>query len=358
MPTIAPASRCTLFLPSTPLHTFWSVGLMHGPLAGGRWMVGVIDRRPGDRDFLADALEQERPAGLLDLRRFEPLPGRRRAGPAVAAMRAWVQAGDPALIVCGHDARVEFHAALSAARGARGAYVDDGLFSYVPPESASAGWFARGATRLAELRRSRAYGFPVERPALAGGSRAVREAWVLLPDRVHPGLAGKAVHPFERAWFDAPGMQALCAGAMRLAGFDAAAARDITLLLLLPHESFLAAQPQIGRRIEALAAEQAGRGGRVAVKCHPRTVGMPLQLPARGCIEVPRTLPVEVLARSLGPARVIGTLTSALLSLKWLGRDLDVQWLARPAAPAGSPAQVYDERTSRIYAALGIRPFA
>ena len=351
-------SRCALFLASTPLHSFWSLGLMHGPFAQWRNLLGVVDQKTTDRDLIGEVLADSLPPPLVDVQRFDELGGLLHARPILASLVRWVERWQPAYIAAGNDRRIEFHAAAHAVPKATRAYVEDGLYSYVPRIDHTPGTTLGLRARLSGWRRSKMYGFPIEKPTMVGSSDAVQEAWVMLPDAVHSGLAGKRVQALRPEWFAQPAVRQVCTAAAKLADFDATRCADIRLLLLLPHESFLSRHPEIGQRLEALAQATAGSGSLVAVKCHPSTLQMPLRLPDSQCIEIPRRIPVEILAPLLADAMVVGTLTTALMSLKLLGQRLDVRSIF-PAQPTGTEAQrSFNQQTSKIYDSAGIRPLA
>jgi len=349
-----------LFLAATPLHTFFALGLMHGPYRGQAHTLALVDQPADARDLLAEAL-QEGGEGAPEVRRFPALrdakvPPRRllrEVSELAAALR-------PETIAVGNDHRLEFYAALRGWPAARRTYIDDGLYSYLPREDAKPAW----REALSNWRRGLKYGLALERPSSVGGSRAVQDAYVLLPERVHAGLAGKPVRRLEPAWFARPAVRAACLRAAVLAGFDADRAGAIGLLLLLPHPRFLRGDPALRARIAALAAEHVARGATVALKSHPDGDRLPLaeQLGALppGLVELPARLPVEVLAPLLSGTLVAGSLTTALLTLRLLGRGLEVRSLqgaaAPDAGPSGAAARRFRAQAAEIYRAVGIRP--
>lgn len=353
-PNPAPAA---LFLAGTPLHTFWSLGLMHGPFSAYRNVLAVIDQKDTDRDFIAEVLADRSEPPVTSVLRFPALGKLDHAQPVLASLARLVAQLQPAYVAVGNDRRVEFHLAAHAAPAATRGYVDDGLFSYIPRKEHRGGRFGLLQARFSDWRRSRQRGFPVEQPTLVGGSRAVQEAWVMLPEQVHAGLAGKSIHALRPQWFATPQVREICAAAARRSDFDAAQCADLRLLLLLPHGSFLREHPEIARRMEQFAQSYAARGQLVAFKCHPRTSGVPIRVPDSHCIEIPRRLPIEILAPQLADTQVVGTLTTALISLLLLGQRLDV----RSVSPHGEEGSADDIRFNRqalkIYQSVGIRPF-
>lgn len=342
--------RTALFLASTPLHTFWSLGLAHGVFRDWRCVLAMIDQRPSDHDFIAEALGETVTSPFQRIEHFpqigkSPAAKLRRARVILRAVSALSAELRPAYITVGNDRRAEFYAALQASPGATGAYVDDGMYSYMPMPRQSR---IPGVTGLSAWVRRGVYGLPVEQPRYVGGSRAAADAWVLLPGSVHTGLASKNVREIEADWFRQAPVQAVCTRALALAGVDAEAIRRIRLLLVLPHDAFLREQPDLRARIEQLAQAAHQRGEAIAFKRHPRSSASTPVLPEGDALEIPRRLPVEILAPLLSDALVVGTQTTALLSLKRLAANTRV-------ATFPQPGQAKTEAT-RIYRAVGILP--
>ncbi len=344
-------SGACLFLASTPLHTFFALGLMAGPMRQAPKHLWLIDQPPGARDYLGEALEQST-AIEVKVTRFAALRGSAAARTQLREMSAQAARIAPATIAVGMDHRLEFYAARCGCPQARRVYIDDGLYSYLPHQHAMAPWLER----LSNWRRSLKYGLPVERPALVGGSKAVQSAYVLLPGQVHAGLAGKPVQALQPAWFAADAVRQTCVAAAALAGFDALACAGLGLLLLLPHPRFLQADAALKERLARLVRDHAERGQAVALKSHPHAAQpahQQLGLPEAACIEVPARLPAEVLAPLLDQTVVVGTLTTALLSLSLLGRGLRVYRL--PSAAAAPSA--FEAGAQRVYDAAGVQVF-
>lgn len=349
----APEPRRSLILSATPLHSFVALGLMQGPLRGARQTLALIDQHDDARDPVAIALA-ELGQGEIEVLRFPALRGFRRARRQLATLKALSAERAPDVLAIGNDRRLEFYAAMQGAPAARRLYIDDGLFSYLPHHDAVPRW----RETVGDARRSLKYGVRVERPSLVGGSRAVQEAYVLLPDQVHEGLRSKPVHRIEAAWFATPTARAVCLRAAQAAGFDAMRCRAIRLLVLLPHPRFLVGHPEVGARLEALIAAHVQRGDLVALKPHPEAERLqaeaPMRLPSHGLIHVPARLPAEVLAPLLVETLVVGTLTTALLSLALFGEGLVVRSLA-PRSGTGVEGD-YNARAQAIYASVGILP--
>lgn len=339
----------TLLLAATPLHAFLALGLRRGPYAAGEAVLALIDQPPEVADPLADALAAARWPGLSLQRHTRLARGRSRQ--QLAAWRAAVRSLAPTTVTVGNDQRIEFHAAVAEAPQARCVYSDDGLYSYLPHAEALPPW----REALAGWRRRLKHGFPVERPSLLGGSRAVHEGIVLMPGHVHAGLAGKPLRAYEPSWFAGDAVRAVCLEAAARAGFDARRAAATRLLVLLPHPRFLRADPALVATILAQVRRVQAEGGEVVLKSHPNAGGRPvaeqLGVAPGGWTELPARLPVEVLAPLLSDTLVLGTVTTALLTLARLAR-VEVRSLPVPAGAGPLPAGA-----AAIYAAAGVRPF-
>lgn len=335
----------SLLLAATPLHAFLALGLRQGPCAEGpAWLAWIDQPDPAAPDPLAEALDAAAWPGLRLSRHARLGAGGTRA--RLAAWQAEVRAFAPGRITVGNDQRLEFHAAVAAVPQARRIYVDDGLYSCLPHADAGPAW----REALAGWRRRLKHGFPVERPGLLGGSRAVQEGIVLLPDQVHARLAAKPLRAYEPAWFATPAVRAVCLDAAARAGFDAARAAATGLLVLLPHPRFLRADPGLVATVHALVRRHRDDG--VLLKGHPNAGGVPvadqLGLTPGGWGELPARLPVEVLAPLLSGTLVVGTVTTALLTLARLAQ---VRVRSLPTPPGSLPAGA-----AAVYAAAGIQP--
>ncbi|HSW14714.1 MAG TPA: polysialyltransferase family glycosyltransferase [Solimonas sp.] len=329
-----------LFLASTPLHSLWALGIAAGAFGSDRCALVVIDQRSEERDFIAEALAAKMSAPFVETRRYEQVGKQplRKLAHARARMREisdYTRRFGPDYVATGNDRRAEFHAALAAAPRAIGAYFDDGTASYSPLASKTVAQSAM-VRAVANRVRSLMYGVPTEREPHLGVSRAVREAWVVLPDRVHPGLRAKPIRPIRPEWFQLPMVQAICADATLRAGLDGRVLGGIQLLLALPHDSLMREQPVIRERLQQIADRTLAEGGTVAIKRHPRSRELALDLPAQRVFELPQRLPLEILAPLLNGTEVIGMLTSALIYLRFLGANVRVATLVPPGF-AGNP---------------------
>lgn len=352
MPAHPPMDR-TLYLSSTPLHSFFALGLMNGAWQGHAQTLALVDQHEGARDFIGEAL-QASSSNTLHVHRFAAIDSQASGQRVLRAVSELSGAVRPSTIAVGNDCRLEFYAAIRGCPGARRVYIDDGLYSYVPHRNAKAGW----REAISDWRRSVKYGLPLERPSLVGGSRAVQQAYVLLPQQVHDGLARKLIEAIQPAWFADTATRNICIAAAALAGVDAVRCGALQWLLLLPHPQFLVNGSPWAAQLGSLAAARAACGETVAIKPHPAAQRMPLRemlpgLPA-SVVELPARLPVEVLLPLLSATQIVGAMTTSLLTLRLLGQGLTVYTLP---SSTQQPARSADERrVAAICESVGIKP--
>lgn len=346
--------QTVLFLSSAPQHSLWYLGLATGPFRGARCALVQTHWREDRHDYLIEAISSGPRNLFAEIKSFPKLVTRlsdrlahgRRVLESITRYARQLQ---PDYIIVGNDKHPEFYAALRGAPGAVGAYVDDGWGTYRsldnPHGRVSAA--ARGLNSILSVwARYLTFGVMTERPDLVGGSRVVREAWVMIPEYVNSALSEKILRPMETAWFHDRRVIDACAGAVRLSGLDPDLLAKVRLLLVLPHDAFMRRHPQLRPALEKLARDYASNGETVAYKHHPRSRIEGLRLPRERCLEIPHRLPAEILAPLLGDTRVVGIMTSALIFLPRLQPAVRVQALV-PRDSIGNPI-------TRIYRKMGI----
>ncbi|HEX4895916.1 MAG TPA: hypothetical protein VFV11_06275 [Solimonas sp.] len=321
--------RGVLFLVSTPLHSLWALAIARGQFADRPVALARIDTRAGSVDYIAEAIRQVVPAPFVEVAEFaeigkRPLQKLRRARQVMTQLQTFASQRRYGQVVVGNDRRAEFYGALAASPGAVGGYLDDGTASYAPPPPRRAPRLHALTQGISARVRQLVYGLPTEKPDALGTARAVREAWVLLPGEVGGELAGKRIHGIQPQWFADPLVRATCERAIELAGLDPAAVRRLRHLLVLPHDSFLRQDPGLRRRFEDFLRIAAESGQPCAIKRHPRSRELGLDGAGGDLIEIPRRLPLEIVAPLLSDAQVVGTLSSALIYLKALGARVEV----------------------------------
>lgn len=227
---------------------------------------------------------------------------------------------NPQWIYTGNDRRIEFQYAMAHSQ-AKGVYLDDGTYSYLGKPSH---WFK---DRLVDQWvKKLAYGLWWKQPPAIGASAWIDHSVLAFPESALPILKKRPVlalpqnlkHPAFT------GLARLCLQT------EPQTATDILLLnalILLPHESIAAESPQqFGQWLRE-------NGNVTGYKHHPRTRedlrskvytqqhwGTPPD-----SVALPPSTPMEIILPLLPEnCRILGTLSTALLTAKWLRPDTEV----------------------------------
>lgn len=318
-----------LFMVSTPLHLYNAIvaALMHP-----EWEAHL---------FFIDQPEEQKHPYIEALRAWEATPFHsvelfktrvrgawkkwRTRRQAFTTLRLKVASIAPRRIFVGNDRRIEFAYALHIARqidpGAVGGYLDDGAYTYVYQKSR---WHQDTFVDIGL--KKLIYGRWYFRPSVVGGSAAVEEAYVALPGFVNRALAHKRLHQLETVLLLSDRVKPFIDHLVAPYSLDRKALKALDLVFILPHESLIARFAQFRQTVLDSIRSAVIQGLHVGVKYHPRQDDPdPLGLGTmQGIMTLPNTLAFEALLPLLGHAVIIGDVSSALLTARWLRPDLRV----------------------------------
>lgn len=253
----------------------------------------------------------------------------------------------PVQVLVGNDRRPETQYALELAARRTGhpcgAYLDDGLFTYVGDAHARPWTRMLIDTPLKKL----AWGRWWQGVAQAGTTRWITQAWLAWPALARDRDPARTRHALPRDWCVDRAMARLARAAAREFLGSGARPRQ-RLLIALPHTRVLgAAAPQLRR----LVADLAARGIGCAVKYHPReTAEDPVGLAACGATLLPAGIALELLAaRMPRGATLAGEASTALAAARWLRPDLRVLDL-------GYSGHAFAARARGFLAGIGVAP--
>ncbi len=255
----------------------------------------------------------------------------------------------PEKVWVGCDTYYESQLALSFAKrhrpGARGAYLEDGTAAYA--RTFREGRLSRllRLKRVGDLAKRLTYGSWWRGVRVQGTSPWIDEAWLAFPELAIADLAGKELHTLAPEAFSGAAFRGFAERAARAFGADPEALASTSLILVATRSTVARYVPGYVESMRLLVSELVDSGVRVAVKLHPREPE-PDFLSFRGQVGVdivPGALPFELLLRLVRDPEpfVIGDISSALLSARWLRPDARV--IALRSAPEGSPAGRYLE---------------
>lgn len=341
-----------LYLLSTPLHLFVASGVARARSGTGepeRARALFVDQARSEDHPYAACLEAWSASPFESVHVLPARPRRALAKPLyrrrqLAVLAEHVGELRPARVFGGNDRRVEFQGAVRAARAldpaARGAYLDEGAFTYEGRPT------PRRERLVDEWLKRLAYGGFYRTPETVGASVWTDEAWVAFPEHVHPAVAARELHRVPSEWFQGPAMEELGRRILERFAVDASSLDELDVLLTTPHAKVLAREPRLVPELRAVVDDLLAAGLVVGVKAHPRSGGDPL-----GVADRVRTVPAgacfEALLPLLRGTTVVAEGVSTLLTTRWLRADLRAVGLADEVL-GGPPAR------RRLLDAIGV----
>lgn len=310
-----------LFLASTPFNVLTAAMVAFELPKGDQAILGLIDQTATTQAF-RDILAKwpETPFAQL-LLISEKVPNKQKRTARKEAFRIidrCLAEYTPDWIYTGNDRRIEFQYAMAHCRQAKGAYIDDGTYSYL---GRSTSWF--NDKIFDNLLKKATYGFWWKQPSQIGASEWIDKAIVAFPEMVIPEIRRRGCkqlpNNLDRAEFRSLTELAIQGNSAQL--------QQVTTLVLLSHNSAIS-DSQANLTSLLNKPEET-----VFYKHHPRTeedYKTPEQLKnfwqlPDNSHELPSSTPIEIILPLLAEGvTVIGGLSTALLTCKWLRPDLNV----------------------------------
>ncbi len=226
----------------------------------------------------------------------------------------------PQKIYTANDRRIEFQYSMAhAAPLPTGVYLDDGTYTYLGRKTH---WFSDKL--LDNLIKKLVYGFWWKQPETIGASGWIQEAYIAFPEFACSPLLRKTIHPLPLNLIT-PEFRQLSTLCLK-DNLELHRVGAVEGLILLPHDSVLKHSTLL--RIKNWCAAM---NGPIAFKHHPRTTNKAAfseAIPEKS-FELPGAIPMEVMLPLLPEnTHVIGDISTALLTTKWLRPELDVTALA------------------------------
>ncbi|MBQ0785621.1 MAG: hypothetical protein KBT66_15440 [Amphritea sp.] len=229
----------------------------------------------------------------------------------ISALLAKIQ---PDVIYTGNDRRVEFQYAMAhSPEQPIGVYIDDGTYTYLGRKTH---WLKDHL--LDNLVKKLSYGFWWKQPDTIGASDWIDECIVAFPKRVTPLLKQKVLKSLPEN-LNRTEFRELSVKCMLHYPEIVKDLPKLETLILLPHESVF--DPSM---LNAIKSRLSQLTGRVGIKHHPRTKDKSFFTMVSDT-ELPDNIPMEVILPLLNQdCRIIGDVSTALLTTKWLRPEMDV----------------------------------
>lgn len=327
-----------LFFASTPFNMLTASMVAFSLPKSDEKHLCLIDQPKQDSHFVSEIMKwSDSPFNSSQLISRKSMGKNKRAQRKIAfqlidSLLANIQ---PEIIYTGNDRRVEFQYAIAhSGKQTIGIYIDDGTYTYLGRKT----HYLKDHL-LDNLVKKLTYGQWWKQPATIGASDWINQCIVAFPEKVTPPLKQKQLQQLPEN-LDKAEFRVLAEKCMFHYPETVKALATLETVVLLPHESVFDHSMLI-----AINMQVSAQPGIVGIKHHPRTTDRSW-FSLGSFIELPGDIPMEVILPLLNRhCQIIGDVSTALLTAKWLRPEMDV------TAISGSQIS---PRWSQLLCTLGI----
>ncbi|MFC3680606.1 hypothetical protein [Bacterioplanoides pacificum] len=311
-----------LFLASTPFNAIISALIAHSLPSSDRSRLWLIDQ-PTETSEFVKALHnwKNSPFELTEIvthkaRNLRQKINRKHQLHQLATKARQFEATH---LYTGNDRRIEFQYLMANQqhKNVTGHYIDDGTYTYIGRDT----HWLKDQIIDATLKKL-IYGCWWCQPETIGASAWVSHIHVAFPKEIVPALQKKIIHDLPKGlnndiFID---LAASCLD-------DPNTVRGIKTLAILPHESLR--NSACYHRL----TEEINRSSNPGIKDHPRNTHTLSDINEKAS-KIAADLPMEIILPILHPqCRIIGDVSTALLTAKWLRPELNVVAYADTSTP-------------------------
>ncbi len=233
----------------------------------------------------------------------------------------------PKHIYSGNDRRVEFQYCMYRASelklGPVGYYMDEGTFTYVGRKASN-----NISDKIVDsVFKKLFYGRWWNHPATVGASDWISTVYVSFPESIHALLKEKNIVHLSLEFWKSHLLKTFCELLIDDIGRPKGLF-DFDLVVTLPHESIMHANPDYKNQIKKLIVGQIEKNLNVAVKYHPRDTEIDMLDAGKisGVELIAPSLPFEALLPMFkSGAKVVGDFSTTLITTRLLRPDLIVE---------------------------------
>ncbi|WP_396586879.1 polysialyltransferase family glycosyltransferase [Bermanella sp. R86510] len=235
----------------------------------------------------------------------------------------------PTEIISGNDRRIEFQYAMYAAQkkyqlNPIGGFIEDGTGNYIDTSKYNKTKTLADKYIDTPLKKL-VYGTWFKRPTHLGMSDWVTNIYCTFPDKLVGTKKDKQLFKLSNKTYLNQETRQLLQPLVENLGISDDIHLEGRNILFLPHHSLIQdLYGSLSNAHDALLAQT--HDNQTLVKYHPRDLEDPYNLAAH-CVLLPTAVPAELLLLCGTPKKVIGDLSTALLSARWLFPSSDVRFI-------------------------------
>lgn len=235
----------------------------------------------------------------------------------------------PIEICTGNDRRLEFQYAMQFARKENsdtiGSYIEDGTGTYIQQNEFNLLKYIADRyidTRLKKL----AYGSWYSHPKQLGTSHWIDKSYLTFPE-ASPMETKKQPHEqLDAEQYKSQEALTILNTLSTSLGFEERKERKEITLLVLPHHSIIEVMYGSIKQFKIEITSLLKQNNNIYVKYHPRDLNDPYKLKGH-CTILPTAVPAELYLATLNINHVIGDISTAMMSAKWIKPACKVQYI-------------------------------
>ena len=267
-------------------------------------------------------------------------------------LQSWIKENQPVEISTGNDRRMEFQFSMHYARkvlkrNTIGSYIEDGTGTYIKVEYYSKRAYFNDRFIDTPIKKL-AYGTWYSRPPVLGGSHWIDVAYLTFPELAAPPIDKiKGIHIDETIYRQESGIETIESLIHQMGCELPMEESKQGILFVLPHSSLVEKMYGSVEKFRLKVKELLNGKDNIFVKYHPRDLDDPYELKDIATL-LPTAIPAEIFLCSMSFNHVIGDISTAMMSAKWLLPNCKVEYI---------PTQsIFTEAVSDLFSKMDIQP--
>lgn len=244
-------------------------------------------------------------------------------------LKETIRSLQPSEICTGNDRRLEFQYSIQLAKKQNptttGSYIEDGTGTYIQQKQHNLGKYLSDRYIDTPLKKI-AYGLWFSHPKLLGASHWIDKSYLTFPNIAPKEIQSIPFEQLESSYYESKQAQAVLTRLSRSLGFEQNNEAQTITLLTLPHHSIVEDMYGSMEQFQSVVKNLLGKHKNIYVKYHPRDLNDPFKLKSH-CTILPTAVPAELFFATLNIAHVIGDISTAMMSAKWIKPTCEVNYI-------------------------------
>lgn len=240
-----------------------------------------------------------------------------------------IQLLQPTEICTGNDRRLEFQYAIQLAKKQDpktiGSYIEDGTGTYIQQKEHDLGKYLSDRYIDTPLKKI-VYGLWFSHPKLLGASHWIDKSYLTFPSIAPKEIRDIPFEQLESSHYKSKHALRILHQLSKSLGFEQSNKNQAITLFTLPHHSVIEKMYGSIEQFKAVIINLLEKHKNIYVKYHPRDLNDPYELKPH-CTILPTAVPAELFFATLNISHVIGDISTAMMSAKWIKPTCEVNYI-------------------------------